>query len=111
MPTRAGRETANGRWYGRAISRLPRVPCRATQPEYEDVEGSFACLLLSQSRHQGRHARGRPALDDQFACCLDVDAVTGAKHHAAAATRAYDAHAAIDDEDGGLGTFGVHRPF
>src|SRR5258705_714824 len=90
MPTRAGRETADSRWYGRAISRLPRVPCRATQPEYEDVDGSFACLLLSQSLlsqscHQGCNARRRPALDDQVARRFDIDAVTGAEYDAAAA--------------------------
>src|SRR6185312_742106 len=111
MPTRAGRETANGRWYGRAISRLPTIPCRATQPEYEDVDSSLACLLLSQSCHQGRNARGRPALDDQVARCLDIDAVTGAEYDAAAAGGPRHADAAVDDEHRCLCTFGVHRPF
>src|SRR6185295_2604173 len=111
MPTRAGRETANGRWYGRAISRLPTIPCRARQPEYEDVDGSSACLLLSQSCHQGGNARRWPAPDDQVARWLDIDAVAGAEHDAAAAGGACHADAAVDDEHRCLCTFGVHRPF
>src|SRR6185369_14072674 len=110
MPIPAGRETANGRCYGQARSRRPRVPCRATQPEYEDVDGSFACLLLSQSCHQGRHARRWPALDDQLTRRLDIDAVTGAEYDAAAAGGPRHADAAVDDEHRCLCTFGVHRP-
>src|SRR5947208_16420864 len=111
MPIRADRETADGRSNGRAISPLPTIPCKATQPEYEDVDGSFACFLLSQSGHQGGNARRRPALDDQIARWLDIDAVTGAEHDAAAAGGPRHADAAVDDEDRCLGTFGVHRPF
>src|SRR5438552_18758134 len=110
MPTRAGRENANGRSNGRAISPLPTIPCRATQPEYEDVDDSFACFLLSQSGHQGGNARRRPALDDQIARWLDIDAVTGAEHDAAAAGGPRPADAAGDDGDPWPCTFGLHRP-
>ena len=53
----------------------------------------------------------RPALDDQFARWLDIDAVTGAEYDAAAAGGPRHADAAVDDEDRCLCAFGVHRPF
>src|SRR5215213_3413069 len=71
----------------------------------------FSCLLLSQPCHQGRDARRRPALDDQVARCLDIDAVTGAEYDAAEAGRPRHADAAVDDEERCLRTFGVYRPF
>src|SRR5262245_7648155 len=59
--------------------------------------------LLSQSCHQGRYARRWPAFHDQFARRLDIDPLARTEHDAAAATRTRDVHAAVDDEDGGLG--------
>ena len=56
-------------------------------------------------------ARGRPALDDQFTRRLDIDAVTGTEHDAAAAGGPRHTDTAVDDEHRCLCTFGIYRPF